>query len=387
VTTPEVVRAPEHELDERALVHKRGPALVAFAALGFLWGSWAAIVPAVQAATGASKGALGVALLCVGLGSLPAMLFVGPRIDRAPALLPLSLVVLAAVAVLPGLAGSLAVLGGTLLLYGAASGVVDVAINAEVAEFEAATGRRSMQLAHALFSTGLLVGALAAGAARELGVGRAAILAFASGFLAAAAIANRRPLPRRPSPREARDAAAFGLTHAVIGVAAVCACAFAVEGAIENWSALFLSRNLDAGPGVSALGPAAYAVAMAGGRFSGQWLTRRFSDRALLTAGGLVAVAGSFLAATAPTVPIALVGFFLGGAGVSVVAPIGFGAAGRIGGAGAIATVTTIGYLGFLAGPPIVGGLAQALSLRASFALLAGLAAAIAAAAGRIRLE
>jgi hypothetical protein len=80
------------------------------------------------------------------------------------------------------------------------------------------------------------------------------------------------------------------------------------------------------------------------------------------------------------------VGFFLGGAGVSVAAPIGFGAAGRIGGAGGIATVTTVGYLGFLAGPPLVGAIAQALGLRVSFVLLAGLAAAIAAAASRVRL-
>jgi predicted MFS family arabinose efflux permease len=385
--TPEAARAPEHELRERALVHKRGPALAAFAALGFLWGAWAAIVPAVQQATGTSKGELGLALLCVGLGSLPAMLLVGPRIDRAPLLLPASLAVLAACAVLPGLAGSLATLSAALLAYGAASGLVDVAINSEVAAFEAATGRRSMQLAHALFSTGLLVGALLAGAARELGVGRVAILAFASAFLAGAAIANRRPLRRPPRPNEPGDTVPLGLKRAAVGVAALCACAFVVEGAIENWSALFLARDLDAGPGVSALGPAAYAVAMAGGRFSGQWLTRRFSDRTLLAAGGLVAVAGSILAAIAPSVPVALVGFFLGGAGVSVVAPIGFGAAGRIGGAGAIATVTTIGYLGFLAGPPIVGALAQALSLRVSFVLLAGLAAAIAAAASRVRLE
>jgi MFS family permease len=178
----------------------------------------------------------------------------------------------------------------------------------------------------------------------------------------------------------------LGLQRAAVPVAAVCALAFVVEGALENWSALFLARNLDAEAGVSALGPASYALAMAAGRFSAQSLSRRFSDRTLLTAGGAVAVAGVTIAAAAPSVAVALVGFFLGGAGVSVAAPIAFGAAGRIGGAGGIATVTTVGYLGFLAGPPLVGAIAQALSLRASFALLAGLAAAIAAAATRIRL-
>jgi len=164
-------------------------------------------------------------------------------------------------------------------------------------------------------------------------------------------------------------------------------CAFAIEGAIENWSALYLTRDFDAEPGTAALGPAAYAVAMAGGRFSGQALTRRFSDRILLAAGGFLAVTGTTIAAVAPAVPIAVAGFFLGGAGVSVVAPIAFGVAGRKAGAAGIATVTTIGYLGFLFGPPIVGGIAQAFSLRGSFVVLAAAAATIAAAALRMRWD
>ena len=364
----------------------RRAALAAFFAFGFMWGSWAAIVPAVQHATGASKGELGLALLCVGLGSLPAMLVVGPRLDRVPVLLPASLAVLAAAAVLPAFAGSVAVLAATLLVWGAVSGVVDVGINAEVAAIESATGDRSMQLAHALFSSGLLAGALLAGAARQAGAGRLPILAVAALALAAAAVANRRPVPRAPA-RDEGPTNVLGLHRAAVGVAAICTFAFVVEGALENWSALFLTRDLDAGPGVSALGPASYAVAMAGGRFSAQWLTRRFSDRMLLTAGGICAAVGTVTAAAAPAIPVALVGFFLGGAGVSVAAPIAFGAAGRIGGARGISTVTTVGYLGFLAGPPIVGATGQAFGLRISFVLLAGLAATIAVAAGRIRLE
>jgi MFS family permease len=364
----------------------RRPILGAFFAFGALWGAWAAIVPAVQHATGASKGELGLALLCVGLGSLPAMLIVGPRVDRHPVLLPVSLLVLAAVALLPGLAGSVWTLALALLAYGAASGLLDVAINAEMSVYETETGQRSMQLAHAFFSTGLLAGALVGGGLRQAGVGRFAILAVAAAGLAIAAVANRHPFAR-PARAHAEHTAAFGLARAALAIAAVCACAFAVEGAIENWSALYLTRDFDAEPGTAALGPAAYAVAMAGGRFSGQALTTRFSDRTLLAAGGLLAVAGTAIAAVAPAVPIAVAGFFLGGAGVSVVAPIAFGVAGRKAGAAGIATVTTIGYLGFLFGPPIVGGIAQAFSLRGSFVVLAAAAATIAAAALRMRWD
>jgi MFS family permease len=364
----------------------RRPILGAFFAFGALWGAWAAIVPAVQHATGASKGELGLALLCVGLGSLPAMLLVGPRVDRHPQLLPLSLFVLGGVALLPGLAGSVWTLALALLAYGAASGLLDVAINAEVSVYETTTGRRSMQLAHAFFSTGLLVGALLAGGARQAGVGRFAILAAAGAGLAVAAVANRHPFARSPQAQRGHGSS-FGLARAALAIAAVCTCAFAIEGAIENWSALYLTRDFDAEPGTAALGPAAYAVAMASGRFSGQALTRRFDDRTLLAAGGLLAFAGTTIAALAPTVPIAVAGFFLGGAGVSVVAPIAFGVAGRVAGAAGIATVTTIGYLGFLFGPPIVGGIAQAFSLRGSFVVLAAAAATIAAAALQMRWD
>ncbi len=176
---------------------------------------------------------------------------------------------------------------------------------------------------------------------------------------------------------------------AALGV--VCALAFLIEGGIENWSALFLERDLGAAPAVSALGPGAYAIAMVAGRLSGQWLHPRVRDSALLCLGGIVSFVGLLAASRSESVPFAIAAFFVGGIGVSVAAPILFGAAGR--GASdadrgsAVATVTTIGYLGFLAGPPIVGAVAQGVGLRASFLLLAGVAAAVAAATPRLQLE
>jgi MFS family permease len=112
------------------------------------------------------------------------------------------------------------------------------------------------------------------------------------------------------------------------------------------------------------------------------------SDRALFAAGAAVAAVGCAVAATAPAAGIALAGFVLAGAGISVTAPVVFGAAGRgrADAASAVATATTLGYLGLLVGPPLVGGIAQATSLRVSFLVLAGVAAAVAAAATRLRL-
>jgi MFS family permease len=171
------------------------------------------------------------------------------------------------------------------------------------------------------------------------------------------------------------------LSRAAIPLGIACAAAFVIEGGIENWGALFLERELDADPGVSALAPAAFGAAMMLGRFSGQWLERRLGDTVLLMSSFGVALAGLVLVALAPSVPLAVAGFFIGGAGISTAAPALFGAGGRNAAPGdrgrAVATVTTIGYLGFLVGPPFVGGTAEAVGLRAGFAALALVAVAL----------
>jgi MFS family permease len=363
--------------------------LAAFAALGVLWGGWAALVPAVQDAVDASPGELGLALLFIAVGAVPAMLVTGPAIDRhGGRVLPVTVAALAAAAVLPGLAGSVPALAGALLTVGLASGALDVAINASAADWEARTGRRVMQIAHALFSAGVIAGAVGVGLARQAGAGRFACLAGVAVVLAGTALANAR----QPRPARARKPARrmrFSRPAVMLGIA--CGLAFAVEGGIENWSAIFLERDLDSRPAVSALGPAAYGLAMVAGRLAGHPLSLRFGDRALLGGGALLALLGLLVTSTAPSVPVALVGFFLGGAGVSAGAPVAFGAAGH--GAveeergSAVATVTTLGYLGFLAGPPITGAAAELVGLRAAFVALAGVAVALALLTPRLPLE
>jgi MFS family permease len=363
--------------------------LAAFAAFGLLWGGWAALVPAVQDAVGASRGELGLALLFVGLGAVPAMLVAGPAINRhGGRVLPVTLAALAATAVLPGLASSVPALAAGLLALGMASGALDVAINASAADWEARTGGRVMQIAHALFSAGVIVGAVGVGLAREAGAGRFACLAGIAVVLAATALVNAEQPRTSPTGTPARRMRLHRRT-ALLGLA--CGLAFLVEGGIENWSAIFLERDLDARPAVSALGPAIYALAMVAGRLAGHPLSLRFGDRLLLGGGALAAVAGLVLVSVSASVPVALVGCFLGGAGVSAAAPVAFGAAGR--GAAeaergsAVATVTTLGYLGFLAGPPLTGAAAELVGLRAAFVVLACVASALAVLTPRLPLE
>ena len=367
---------------------RRGP-LAAFIAFGLLWGTLAALAPALQTAVGASKGAFGLALLFVAVGSVPAMLLTGRELDRrGTRILPWLLAGMAASAVLPGLAGSVPALAAGLLAVGLFTGATDVAMNAAVSELEAKRGTRLMQLAHALYSAGVLVGALATGLARELGADRLHILGAVSIALLAAAAMNLRHERVEPRPAASRG---LRLSRAAIPLGIACAAAFVIEGGMENWGAIFLERDLGAGPGASALAPAAYGGAMMLGRLSGQWLESRLGDTLLLAGAMTVALLGLIGAAAAPNVPTAIAAFFVGGAGISIAAPALFGAGGRLATpeerGSAVATVTTLGYLGFLIGPPIVGGLAEAIGLRAAFVALALIAAGLIVATPRLRLS
>jgi len=356
-----------------------------FVVLGLFWGAWAAVLPSVQRATGASNGALGLALLFVSVGSIPAMLVVaGPAVDRyGPRAVAAGAAAFAAAILLPGLATSVPGLAAALVATGAASGVLDVGINARAARLEDELGRRLMPAMHGLYSVGVLVGAVGAGLGRSAGAGREWILTGVAVAVAVAGIGLASDEPATPTGTRVRRPQ---LQRALLALGVLAAAGFVVEGGIEGWSALFLERQLDARPDVSGLGPGFFGGAMAAGRFAGQ--AARLGDRHLLAGGGAVACAGCLIVAAAPVPAVALAGFVLAGLGVSATAPVTFGLAGRgrRDAASAVATVTTVGYVGLLAGPPLVGGIAQATSLRVSLGVLAGVAAAVAAAATRLRL-
>lgn len=357
----------------------RGP-LAAFAAFGVFWGAWGVVLPDVKEQVGASVSELGVALLFIGLAALPAMLLTGRLTDRvgARAVAPL-LLLFAATVTLPGLTHSVTALALALAVLGLASGSLDVAINVAATTFEATGGPRVMQLAHALFSGGFLVAAVSVGFARDVGASPQQILLAAAAVIAVTAALNRGHSHAPAAPRERRRLVFSGR---LVALGLLCAVAFVVESGIESWSALFLEEDLAAPPSVSGLGPGLFAISMVAGRLAGQALELRLGDRALLAGGAATAALGVALAAMAPSIPLALLGFLLGGAGVSVAAPTLIGAAGR--GAreaergSAVASVTTLAYLGFLGGPPLIGAVSGAYDLRIGFALLAAIAAALA---------
>ncbi len=350
--------------------------MLGFAAFGLFWGSWGAVLPAVQASARASQGELGLALLCIGAGALCTMRAAGALVDRfGTRVLPSGVVLFGAAAVTPALARSPLGLAAALLALGAASGALDVALNAEGVRAESA-GRPVLSLAHGAFSALVVVGSLATGGLRGAGAGPGLVLGAVAIALVvlAAVLARMRAAPVAPRAATARRGR---VPRVLLVLGGLTALAFFIENAWQSWSALHLERTLGAGAAVAALGPALFAASAAAGRLGGHPLFGRVGERALLVTGALVAAAGTALAAAAPSVAVALPGIALAGLGTSVCAPTLFSLAGRTPGVeqgAAVSTVSTLGYSGFLVGPAAVGLVAGAASLRWALGAVALLA-------------
>jgi len=363
--------------------------LACFLAMGLFWGTWAALLPDIKAQVGASDGELGLAMVAAGLGSLPAMIITG-RLWRQLGwwLLPVTATAFALSALGPIFVSSPLALGVALFFVGASSGALDVSMNSAVSDVEVAQDRRLMYGAHALFSLAVLVASVGTGLARQVGVGVGPPLLLTALVFAVAAAgtatAGRATAGARPGSATRPSPISPVVIRALAALAFLCALSFLIEDAIQNWSALLLEREIGTGPAIGGAGPGVFAGAMFVGRSAGQWLGGRFSDRALLCGGALVAAAGLLLSATATAAVVALVGLAMGGAGVALVAPALFARAGRLADhnsrGAAIATLTTFGYLGFLFGPVIMGGVAEVGGLRLAFVTMTALALLLAAA-------
>ncbi|WP_132154384.1 MFS transporter [Kribbella antiqua] len=340
--------------------------------------------------SGVGDGELGLALLMVGLGALVSMRFTGYLIDRyGGVVLPVVVVLFGLCGVLPALAGSAVTLSGALFLLGATSGATDVAINATGSHAEAVTGRPLMNLAHGIFSAAVVVASLGTAGLRALGadalpvLGGAGILIVAVGIVVLAP-GSRENIATEPAPKRRR------LEPVLLVFGGLCALAYVVENAWQSWSAVHLDTTLNAAPVLASSAPAVFAAAAATGRITGNALLRRLRPVQLLVAGGAIAAAGSVGAAAADNAWSALIGIGVAGLGTSVCAPTIIGMAGAWAGperrAGAISTVTTIAYLGFLLGPAAVGAASSVWSLPVALggvAVLALLVAALGPVAGR----
>ncbi|GGM67577.1 MFS transporter [Dactylosporangium sucinum] len=357
------------------------PAFVAFGAFGAFWGVWGASVPRVQHQAGVDDGQLGLALLCIGAGALPAMLLAGRALDRWGR--PVAAALIGAL----GLAGAglaltavnLVSLCAGLALVGATSGAADVAMNAVAGRAEQAAGRPVITRAHGVFSTLVVLASLATGLAAPLPLAVPFVAVAAVALVAA--ILLYRTLPARVAAPETIPAPAARWRIApLLLVGVLGALAFATENAHQSWSAVFAHGELHADLGLSAVAPAVFAGGVAVTRFAAGGLTGAHS-RTVLVAGALTAGAGTVLIAAAPGLPVAALGLAAAAAGTAVLFPTLVGIVSRNVGEShrgrATSVVTTVSYLGFVVGPVYVGLWADAVGLRGAMLAVAALAAAL----------
>jgi MFS family permease len=364
-------------------VRYRTRALLGFAAFGLFWGAWGAALPLIQSHAGATDSELGLALLCIGAGALVSMRPAGALVDRlGPDVSSAALALFAACALLPALATAPLALAGALLVLGALSGAVDVAINAEAAHAEA-EGHPAMNLAHAVFSASVVGASVLVGVLRTLDAGALAVLGTVAALLLAMDVAlTRLRVPRVRAVADPERLPLLRIPLPLLVLGGLAALAYVVENAWQSWSAVHLESDLGAAAGVAALGPALFAASAAAGRLGGHALAERVTERVLLAVGATVGAAGTLLAALAGSVPVALAGIAVAGVGTSVCAPTLLGLAGRLVGpdqrGSAVSAVTTLAYAGFLVGPAAVGLAAGATSLPVALAGVASVAALLA---------
>ncbi|WP_406216829.1 MFS transporter [Streptomyces decoyicus] len=358
---------------------------------GSVTGNFATRIPWIQDHTGISAGQLGLALAFPAIGASLAMPLAGRISHRFGARSALRglLALWTLSLLLPALSPGLYALCPALLVYGATSGMSDVAMNALGVETEDRLGKPIMSGLHGMWSAGALLGSAAGTVAAHaewdarLHLAGAALVLTLLGALACRGVLDLRSAPEEhPPPR-------FALPpKSALLIGAIGFCAVFAEGAGLDWSAVYLRDELGTDAGLAAASTTAFACTMTVARLAGDKVVARFGAVHTVRAGGVLAAAGGLLIVLARHPAMALGGFGLMGLGIAVVVPLAFAAAGRSGPAPsqAIAGVATITYTSGLIAPSAIGGIAQATSLTMSFGLVTTLACGLAVGARVLRV-
>lgn len=355
-----------------------------FTAQGFLFGTWAALIPFVKHKFGLDEAQLGLLLLSLQGGVLIMNPFSVPILQRfgAPATALGALAVASALFSLPMAAPNIGLLAAALFTAGAGFATVNVAINTCAIMLEHRDQVRIMATCHALWSTGAMLGSALAGTGTGLGVPPVWWSGAVAALVVVIAWTQRAPLlPLEETDRQERRTQSgqkFSWPSAGLWIIIfISLCTNVAEGTMADWSAVFMRDVVKSEEFAVGWGFAAYAFCMAGGRFLGDALITRFGPAKSLQVGGAVTAAGLLLLAFMPTMPFALIWFALVGAGVSLGAPVLYAAAARVPGmakGAGLATMNTFAMVGFFGGPVLIGFLAKIWSLPFAFAVVGVLA-------------
>ena len=363
---------------------------IAFFVAGFGIACWAPLVPFAKQRLAVDDAALGLLLLCLGVGSVCAMLATGALCARfgSKPIITVSGLALALILPLLAAASTPATLASALFGFGAALGSLDVAVNIQAIEVERAEGRPLMSGFHAQFSIGGFAGAglmtllLATGADVLTGAITCSSLMGLAMLLAAPRLLKSAPAEAGPL---------ISLPHGFVVLLAALACImFLVEGAMLDWSALLLTSTKHLAEAQAGIGYMLFSIAMSVGRLGGDAVVSRAGDRATLVCGSGLAIAGFVILLVVPFALLSLAGFLFIGLGASNLVPILFRKAGaqtRMPVELAVAAVTMAGYAGVLLGPAAIGFVAEFTGLQTAFLMLAALLGVVTLSARAVSAE
>ena len=348
--------------------------------------AWAPLVPYAKARANLDEGTLGLLLLCLGVGSILAMPISGALAARfgcrrvlsgGTILVCLALPLLATMTSLPWLVAA-------LFLFGAGLGTVDSTVNLQAVIVERASGKTMMSGFHGMFSLGGIVGAAGVSALLGLGLSPLGATLVVNALLL---VALFKAAPHLLPYGSESSGPAFAIPHGVVlFIGILCFIVFLAEGAVLDWSAVFLTTERGVETAYAGLGYAAFALTMTVGRLTGDSVVRRLGPKRIIIYGGTLAATGFLLATLAPMWQAALLGYALVGAGCSNIVPVLYTAVGKqtlMPEAIAVPAITTIGYADILAGPALIGFVAHGSSLSVAFGLIA-LALVAVAASGKV---
>jgi MFS family permease len=357
------------------LASSRWATTAVFFANGCGIGAWAASIPSIKAALQLSDGELSLVLLAIAAGAvltMPLTSLLVPRAGGSGVLTRYAGIAFAIALALPGISATLPVLAASALLLGASNGLLDVSTNAYASGIETRWGKPIMSSFHASFSLGGLLGASLAGFAIHLGATVAWLLPSTAALLLLTILALARWLQSDRSENEASHGLRWPGKE-VLDYCVIALFCLMIEGAMADWSAVYLTDMLRTSPALAAAGYASFSTAMLLGRLTGDRTVQLLGRSPVLGAGALLAGAGLLLAVLASSPPPVLIGFAMVGLGLANVVPVVFSLSAQRATSPAVGVsmAATTGYLGFLAGPPLIGMLASHYDLKLAMTVLA----------------
>jgi fucose permease len=358
---------------------------VSVTALFFIFGAasatWVSRIPGIQHRLGLSAAELGVALLAQPAGAVVAARCAPALIRRLTSATTARWAVLAgAVCLVPlGLARSMAALAAGLALLGMSLGTLDITMNTQGVALERAYRRPLMSGLHGLYSAGVLAGALLGAGAAGLGISPLAHFAIAGGAVGLVGVLATKQLLGRAADipddqfhRQDKRSDVLYRHPVLLAASIITFCSFFAEGAVDNWSGVFLHQIRHAPYAIAALGVGTCGLAMAIGRFGGDVIIHRWGRTRTLLCASLLATTGMTLALVGTSVLSALAGYAVFGFGAATIVPIAFSVGGQIPGIApprALGFVTAVGYVGFVASPALIGLVAHAIGLSWALAI------------------